>query len=122
MFCFSVGPPLHMMHRHAFIGFPVLFTGGGWGIYASLDSRVTRNPAGTSDDLCWAGLHDNVPDRPSAKGAPVGCQLATMALKIKTVTIPKSGFATAEGVTQCGTSVHPSIMFVLISPSRLTGR
>ena len=35
-----------------------------------------------------AGLHDNVPDRPTAKVAPVGCQLATMALKIKTVTIP----------------------------------
>ena len=29
-----------------------------------------------------AGLHDNVPDRPSAKAAPFGCQLATMALKI----------------------------------------
>ena len=39
-----------------------------------------------------AGLHDNVPNIPSAKVAPVGCQLATMALKIKTVTIPKSGF------------------------------
>ena len=40
----------------------------------------------------WAGLHDdNVPDRPSAKVAPAGCPLATMALKIKTVTIPKGG-------------------------------
>ena len=38
-----------------------------------------------------AGLHDNVPDRQSAKIASVRCQLATMALKIKTVTIPKSG-------------------------------
>ena len=38
-----------------------------------------------------AGLHDNVPDRPSAKAAPVGCQLATMALKSTTVTIPKGG-------------------------------
>ena len=39
-----------------------------------------------------AGLHDNVPDRPSAKAAaPVGCRLATMALKIKTVTIPRKG-------------------------------
>ena len=28
----------------------------------------------------WAGLHDHVPDRPYAKAAPVGCQLATMAL------------------------------------------
>ena len=37
-----------------------------------------------------AGLHDNVPDPdPSAKVAPVGCQLATMALGIKTVAIPK---------------------------------
>ena len=38
-----------------------------------------------------AGFHDNVPDRPSAKVSPVGCQLETMALKIKTVTIPKGG-------------------------------
>ena len=37
------------------------------------------------------GLHDNVPDRPSAKVGPAGCQLATMALKIKTVTVPKGG-------------------------------
>ena len=40
---------------------------------------------------CWdsrAGLHGNVPYRPSAKVAPVGCQLATVALEIKTVTIP----------------------------------
>ena len=36
----------------------------------------------------------NVPDRPSsAKVAPVGCQLATMALKSKTFVIPKDGFA-----------------------------
>ena len=53
----------------------------------------------------WAGLHD-VPDRPSAKVAPVGCQLATMPLKIKTVTIPKTCSARAEVVTQSGTSVH----------------
>ena len=40
------------------------------------------------------GLHDNIPDRPSsAKVAPVGCQLVTMALKIKIVTIPKYGVA-----------------------------
>ena len=38
-----------------------------------------------------AGLNDNVTDWPSAKVAPVGCQLMTMALKIKTVTIPKGG-------------------------------
>ena len=31
----------------------------------------------------WAWLHDSVPDQPSAKVAPVECQLATMALKIK---------------------------------------
>ena len=36
----------------------------------------------------WVGLHDNVPDRVSAKVALIGCQLATMALKMKTVTIP----------------------------------
>ena len=46
-----------------------------------------------------AGLHDNVPDRPSAKVAPVECQLATMALKIKTVTIPEVGLH--------GRSCHP---------------
>ena len=34
-------------------------------------------------------MHDNVPDRPSAKAAPVGCQLATMALNIKTLAVPK---------------------------------
>ena len=38
-------------------------------------------------------MHDDVPDRPSAKVAPVGCQLATMSLKIKTVTIPKRWIA-----------------------------
>ena len=54
----------------------------------------------------WAGLHDDVPGRPSSKVAPVGCQLATMALNIKTVTIPKGGFSTAEVVTQPGTLVH----------------
>ena len=36
------------------------------------------------------GLHDNIPDRPSsAKVAPVGCQLVTTALTIKTGTNPK---------------------------------
>ena len=38
--------------------------------------------------------------------APVGCHLATMALKIKTATIPKRWVCTAEVVTQPGTSVH----------------
>ena len=31
-----------------------------------------------------AGLQDNVPDRPSARVAPVGCQLANMVFKMKT--------------------------------------
>ena len=44
-------------------------------------------------------------DRPPAKVAPVGCQLATVALKMKTVTIPKGGLCTAEVGTQSGTSV-----------------
>ena len=39
----------------------------------------------------WAGLHDNIPDRPSTKIASVACQLPTTALKIKTVTILKCG-------------------------------
>ena len=47
----------------------------------------------------WAGIHDDVPARPSAKGAPVGCQLATMARTIKTVTIQTSGLN--------GNSCHP---------------
>ena len=47
-----------------------------------------------------AGLHDTVPDGPSAMVAPAGCQLATMSLKIKTVTIPKSGLH--------GRNYHPS--------------
>ena len=37
----------------------------------------------------WAGLLEDVPDRHSAKVAPVDCQLATTALKIKSATIPK---------------------------------
>ena len=42
------------------------------------------------DAEAWAGYHDNnAPDRPSAKVAPVGRQLATMAFKIKTITITK---------------------------------
>ena len=44
-----------------------------------------------------AGLHDNVPDLPSAKVAPVGCQMATMALKIKTVSIPEGGLHGRSG-------------------------
>ena len=52
--------------------------------------QCSRVVCGDSSSVpCRAGLHDNVLDRPSAKGAPVGCQLAIMALKIKTVAIPK---------------------------------
>ena len=47
-----------------------------------------------------AGLHDNVPDRPSAKVAPVRCHLAPMAFIINTVTIQK-------GVLH-GRSCHPN--------------
>ena len=47
----------------------------------------------------WAGLHDDVPDRPPAKVAPVGCQLLTVALNTKTVTVPKGGLH--------GISFHP---------------
>ena len=46
-----------------------------------------------------AWLHDNVPDRSSAKVEPVGCHVATMALTIKTVTVPKGGLH--------GKSCHP---------------
>ena len=42
-------------------------------LLASRSATVTR-----------AGLHDKVPDRPSAKAAPMGCQLATTALKKQT--------------------------------------
>ena len=59
-------------------------------------------------EMLWtearAGLYDNVPDRLSAKVAPVGCHLATMALKLTTFTIPKVG-CTAEVVTQSETPV-----------------
>ena len=48
-------------------------------------------------------LHDDVPDRPSAKITPVECQLATMAFKIKAVTVPKRWGRTAEVVTRSGT-------------------
>ena len=60
----------------------------------------------------WAGLHDNVPDRPSAKVAPAGCQLATVALiKTKTVVIPQKVGCTAEVVTQ----------YHLVSPHQTLG-
>ena len=45
---------------------------------------------GTQDDgEFWAGLHDSVPDRPSAKVAPGGSQLTTMALTMKTASMAK---------------------------------
>ena len=53
----------------------------------------------------WAGLHDDVLDRPSAKVAPTGSQLATMALQIEAVTIPKGGLH--------GKSCHPVSAFEL---------
>ena len=42
-----------------------------------------------NNEEIWAGLHDIVPDRSSAKVAPVGCQRAKTVLTIKTVTVPK---------------------------------
>ena len=70
----------------------------------------------------WAGLHDDVPDRPSAKRAPVAgathrhliiyitlwCYLATVALSlIKTVTLYSKRWVVRQKfiVTQSGTSV-----------------
>ena len=52
-----------------------------------------------------AGLQDNVPDRSSAMVAPAGCQLATMALKLKLSLSQKVG-CMAESVKQSGTSVR----------------
>ena len=49
-------------------------------------SAVLSNWRGASR----AGLHDNVPDRPSAMVAPVGCQLATMALTFWTLKLSLS--------------------------------
>ena len=52
--------------------------------------------------ISWAGLHDNVPDRPSAKvAAPVGCELATVTLTIKTVSL-------SQEVGLHGRSCHPA--------------
>ena len=61
--------------------------------FRNANAFISDGVSGTIRDPCtWtmsrAGLHDDVPDRPSAKVASVGCQLATMALQIKTVTIP----------------------------------
>ena len=61
------------------------------------DKFAWSERAGSTPPNYWAGMHDNVPDRPSAKVAPAGCQLATMAITIKTVAIPKGGLGcTAE--------------------------
>ena len=69
-----------------------------------LTRRVVEAPP-----MIWAGLHDNFPDRPSAKFTPIGRQLATIALKSKTVTIPKGGlygrsFHSIWDVSTCGLS------------------
>ena len=47
-------------------------------------TKITRQGELTDPGF---GLHDYVPDRSSAKVASVGYKLATMALKMKTVTI-----------------------------------
>ena len=75
----------------------------------------TKHPAPA---VPWAWLHDKVPHRPFAKVAPVGareidvkpdrtkepigCQLATMALKSK-LSLSHNVGCTAEVVTQSGT-------------------
>ena len=57
----------------------------------------------------WAGLHDNVSDRLSAAMvAPVGCQLGTMALKIKAVTVLKCGLHGTSCYPVWDVSVHLS--------------
>ena len=65
-------------------------------------------------NACWqlcmwlksrVGSHDNVPDRPSAMVASVGCQLATMALTLK-LSLSQNVGCTAEVVTEFGTSLH----------------
>ena len=58
-------------------------------------------------EAIWAGLHDNVPDRTSAKVAPIRCQLSTMPrhLQLKLSLSQKVG-CTAEIVTQSSTSEH----------------
>ena len=64
-----------------------------------MDYFPSRGPIYFLDDIVaqatmtWARLHNYnyVPKRPPAKVAPVGRQLATMALTIKTVIIPKGG-------------------------------
>ena len=50
---------------------------------------VLRPHTGPFPSESRAGLQDNVPDQPSAKVAPVGCQLGTMAYKSKNCHYPK---------------------------------
>ena len=88
------------------------------------DSTMARLACPRSGLACTS----TVPDRHSAKDTPVGCQLATMALKIKTVTIPKMVDCTAEVVTHSGTSVYLNFAvdwaqkpnYLSISASRLS--
>ena len=77
-----------------------------WGSLLSLfitalavSSGSRRNPS--RETKYWAGLHDNVPDRPSAKAAPsLRCQLATTALNFfLNGTVPNGGLH--------GRSSHP---------------
>ena len=74
-------------------------------IYCPRKYKYYLIPASPKASL-WAGLHDDVPDRPSAQAAPAGCQLATVALQNKTVKIPRGGLHDRSSVTQSGTSVH----------------
>ena len=68
-------------------------------------SPYPEGPRGTTDDLITrTGLRDNVPDRPSAKVAPVWCQLATTVLKIQTVPIPKGGLHSRRCHPTCDVS------------------
>ena len=59
--------------------------------------------------LTRSGLHDNLPDRPSARVEPSRSQLATIALiEIETVTIPKWWVVHGRSCHQSGTSVSAS--------------
>ena len=61
--------------------------------------------------LLWAGLLDNVPDPLSlrqGKVAPVGSQLATVALQMKTVTVPKKCVARQKLSPNVGRPVSAS--------------
>ena len=66
---------------------------------AVLSAEVHVGLHSTSRAESRAGLHNNVPDPPSPRLRPVGCQPAIMALTIKTVYIQKGGLH--------GRSCHP---------------